>query len=266
MDNNKDTAEIQREHFNNIANNYDKTVNDEKAVYYRNLVYKMFFRNTSIQRMITSGKKLDVLDAMCGLGNGRIIMGNVFSRMNIYYEGFDYSDEMVKLARIKNPGYTFFRYDVNVFTSEKKYDIVLLLSGLHHIPNNTGRVIKNMAACIKNRGAFISVEPTYNNIISKFLSDRIYKRSKFYNYDTERRFSLDELNSYYKEAGLVIERQIYPGLLAYLLWFFNPYPIMLKIGSKKTVKKLFKFERKLYSSNFGKRFSVATFTILRKYD
>ena len=40
----KELAKRQRVHFNSIADCYDKAVNDEKAVYYRRLVYELFLR------------------------------------------------------------------------------------------------------------------------------------------------------------------------------------------------------------------------------
>ena len=201
---------------------------------------------------------------MCGLGSGRWMLESIFGDLNIDYEGFDYSDEIVELACKENPGVRFFQQDVNTFRTEKKYDIVILLSGLHHVPSNAGNVMNNMASCIKEDGYFISIEPTYNNVLAKMFCNRIYKYSQFYDYESERRFSLDELNSFYRNAGLVIERQIYPGLLAYLLWFFNPYPVLRKIGNKKSVKRFFKIERKMYMNIIGRKLSVATFTILRK--
>lgn len=260
----KESAEKQRIHFNNMSEGYSNAINDIKARYYRWLVYKLFFNNTGFQKTIENGQKLSVLEAMCGTGSGRLVLKNVFGQIDIDYDGFDYSDEIIEIAKKQNPEYHFFQQDVNFFSTEKKYDIIMLLSGLHHVPDNAGQIMKNLQKCLKPGGYFISIEPTYNNSVARFISNKVYKHSKFYDYETERRFSLKELNSFFSEAGYSIEKQIYPGLLAYLLWFYNPYPRLLKIGNKNTVKRFFRMEHRLYSNWFGKKYSVATFTILKK--
>ena len=258
----KESAEIQRIQFNNMSEGYSNAVDNIKAKYFRWLVYKEFFRNTSFQKTIENSQKLSVLEAMCGIGSGRMVLESVFGSIDIDYDGFDYSDEIIKIAKKKNPEYHFFQQDINDFSTDKEYDIILLLSGLHHVPDNAGQVMKNLQKYLKPGGYFISIEPTFNNKVAQFICNRVYKHSKFYDYKTERRFSLEELNCFFSEAGYSIEKQIYPGLFAYLLWFFNPYPWLLKIGNMNTVKFLYRMEHRLYSNWFGRKFSIATFTIL----
>ncbi len=257
-------SERQREHFNRIEDNYEKAVNDPKARYYRKLVYRQFFKDTTIEKMMKSGKKIVVLEAMCGDGMGRRVLKGLYKGADLDYEGFDYSDEMVREAQKKYPDLTFKKQDVNKFESDKKYDVIILLSGLHHIPRTAGAVMKNMYHYLKDGGCFISVEPTYNIRFAGFLGDRVYKHSSLYDSESERRFCFKYLNSIFLDAGFKIENQFYPGLLAYLLWWFNPYPKILKLGSLGLVKKLYRFEHRLYENAIGKKLSLATFTILRK--
>lgn len=247
-----DLSERQRDHFNRIEYNYEKAVNDPKARCYRRLVYKQFFMNTTIDKMLKSGMTVVVLEAMCGDGMGHRVLKGLYNEANLDYEGFDYSDEMVREAQKKYPDLTFYQQDVNKFQSDKKYDIIILLSGLHHVPETAGDVMKSMYNYLKNGGCFISVEPTYNIALAGFIGDRIYKHSLFYDYVSERRFSLRKLNSLFSDAGFTIEKQFYPGLLAYLLWWFDPYPWILKIGSVRMVKKLYCFERRMYGNAVGK--------------
>lgn len=258
-------SERQRTHFNKIGDNYERAVNDPKGLYYRRLVYKQFFKATSVESiMLTSGKTIAVLEAMCGDGGARRILKGLYKESQLDYEGFDYSDEMVREAKRKYPNLTFYQQDVNKFHSDKKYDIIILLSGLHHIPKTATEVMKNMYSYLKDDGCFISVEPTYNTALAGLIGDGVYKYSRFYDYESERRFSLKKLNRLYTDAGFKIEKQFYPGLLAYLLWWFNPYPKILKFGTVDFVKKMYGLERKLYSNAVGKKFSLATFTILKK--
>ena len=82
-----------------------------------------------------------------------------------------------------------------------------------------------MSGLLNKDGIFINVEPTYNNKIFKYLLAYIYKKNKNFDEKTERRFSLNELNDIYLSNGLKIKRQMYPGLLAYLLWNNPKYEI-----------------------------------------
>ena len=257
-------SERQREHFNKIEDSYEKAVNNPKARYYRSLVYRQFFRGTSFDKKMKSGKTILMLEAMCGDGMGRRVVKGIYRNVPLEYEGFDYSEEMVREARRKYPGLTFYQQDVNEFSSDKKFDVIVLLSGLHHVPSTAESVMKNMYTYLKDDGCFISVEPTYNFSIVGFIGDRVYKHSKFYDYDSERRFSLKRLNEIYDHAGFKIEKQFYPGLLGYLLWWFNPYPRILKVGSLNTVKCIYRFERRIYNSFIGRKASLATFTMLKK--
>ena len=257
-------SERQRKHFNSIETSYEKAVNDPKARYYRKLVYKLFFHGTSLEKLMHGGKDFLVLEAMCGDGMGKRVIKEIYANAEFEYEGFDYSEEMVKEAKRKYPDSTFYQQDVKAFDPDKKYDVVMLLSGLHHVPDSAVDVMKKMHLALKDGGVFVSVEPTYNLSFFGWFGDRVYKHSKFYDYDSERRFSFKELNGIFNKSGFEIEKQIYPGLLGYLLWWFNPYPKLLKIGDLKTVRRLYRIEEKLYCNTWGRRFSLATFTILKK--
>lgn len=260
----KSLSERQREHFNNIENSYEQAVNDTKSCYFRRLVYRQFFKNTSVDVMLNGKNTISVLEAMCGDGMGLRVLKSIYRNAKMDYEGFDYSDEMVKDAKNKYPNINFYQQDVNTFTSKKEYDVIILMSGLHHVPQTAANVMKKMHSYLKDDGCFISVEPTYNFKIAGIIGDKVYQHSRYYDYGSERRFSLKELNTIFNYAGFSIEKQFYPGMLAYLLWWFNPYPLLLKIGNNKTVKALYSIERKMYCNVVGKKLSLATFTILKK--
>lgn len=121
-----------------------------------------------------------------------------------------------------------------------------------------------MAEMLVDGGYFVNIEPTYNNIIFKYLSSCIYKNNVNFNEKTERRFGLEELNHIYISCNLKIKRQIYPGLMAYLLWNNpNVFPLLNR-GNKALVKAAFHVDR-LFMHNFiGKRLSVATYSVLEK--
>jgi len=75
---------------------------------------------------------------------------------------------------------------------------------------------------------------------------------------------LDTLNKHFELNNFEIVKQIYPGLLGYIL-YYNPdaFPILNK-GSIKLVNIIFTLEKFCYSNFVGKYFSFATMSLLRK--
>lgn len=88
--------------------------------------------------------------------------------------------------------------------------------------------------------------------------------NSFFDDKTEHDFSLKEINSFYKDAGLKIYRQYYPGLLGYILWY-NPdaFPL-LNIGSNRIVRRVFEIEKGLIKGKYGRLMSFTSFSILKK--
>lgn len=88
----KDDLTQQKESFNDRAENYYMSRNGDKQLLLRNLLYKELLKDINICK-----KKIMVLEPMCGYGEGKRILENLFGSA-ISYEGFDYSDEIVKYA------------------------------------------------------------------------------------------------------------------------------------------------------------------------
>ncbi len=255
----KDDLTQQKESFNDRAENYYMSRNGDKQLLLRNLLYKELLKDINICK-----KKIMVLEPMCGYGEGKRILENLFGSA-ISYEGFDYSDEIVKYAaKYHRGGVNIYVQDVTTFSTDKKYDIIIILGGLHHVPAYSAEVVRNMSGLLNKDGIFINVEPTYNNKIFKYLLAYIYKKNKNFDEKTERRFSLNELNDIYLSNGLKIKRQMYPGLLAYLLWNNpNAFPLLNK-GSTRLVKIVFHLDKLFMHNRIGKWLSVATFSVLKK--
>lgn len=248
----------QREHFNKIAEEYFLTRRGKKQKFLRYLICKELFRDIYINE-----GKIKVLEPMCGFGAGKEIL-QWFFKNEMDYEGFDYSEEMVKYAKALDPEINIYVQDVTTFKSDNKYDVIILTGGLHHVPDYAGEVLDNCCSLLAENGILINVEPTYNNFIFERMCKFTYKHNPVFDEKTERRFSLNELNKLYRRSKLEIVRQIYPGLLAYLIWG-NPdaFPILNR-GNLSTVKKIFNIDRHLMYTKLGKKCSVATFTVLKK--
>lgn len=256
-----DKIERQRQHFNKVAAEYYTARKDKNHLRYKKMLFRYIFgRDLGIDKM----KKLAVLEPMCGYGEGRKIIRTYLSR-NIQYEGFDYSDVLVNEVKRVHPNMNIYKQDVTVFQPEKdKYDIIILIGGLHHVPDYAGEICRNISTGLKKDGLFINFEPTNNNPLMTFVRKQIYKKNHLFDEETERAFSLKELNGIYKHAGMTIEKQFFPGLLGYIM-YYNPdaFPFLNR-GDIRTVDRIFRLEHSLYTTFIGKWFSFCTFSITRK--
>jgi hypothetical protein len=104
-------------------------------------------------------------------------------------------------------------------------------------------------------------EPTHNNYLSGKIRERIYKKSHLFDEETERDFTTKQLNTLFLSKGLKLKEQIYPGLLAYVLWS-NPdaFPGLNKF-SLSFEKMLLSFEKPFWRSNVARFLTFATMSI-----
>ncbi len=81
---------------------------------------------------------------------------------------------------------------------------------------------------------------------------------------TEEAFNLPDLNRFYEASGFKLADQIYPGLLAYIM-YYNPDAFPgLNIGPESLVKMMFALEKYFYSNWIGGKLSFATLSLLHK--
>lgn len=198
---------------------------------------------------------------MCGFAEGKNILERYFS-FDISYSGFDYSDAVINELKHSSSGSNIWQADVTTYEPEpEQYDIIILIGGLHHVPNDAENVVKTLARGLAPGGLFINLEPTYGNHLFKLVRDRIYKRNKIFDEQTERAFKVSELEQFFENAGLSKKRQYYPGLIAYVL-FYNPYAFpFLNIGGKRAVDIVFRLDRLFMHNSLGRTLSFATLGI-----
>lgn len=255
----KDNVKRQIHHFDERSILYFNARNQKKNIYYRKLLFSHCLKGIEIEKEL-----IRVLDPMCGYGTGYKVIKGIFSGKRIIYKGFDASPEIVNIAKRIHPNAEFRVSDVLDMFDSKKYDVLIVLGGVHHVPDYAMEVFEKFYNALVPGGILINFEPTYNNIFMKFVTGNIYRRNPSFESETERRFSLNELNFMYKVAGFDIKKQLYPGLLAYLLWYNPQIFKCFNIGNKKLIRKIFKKERFLYSRRFGRKWSAATFSVLQK--
>lgn len=250
-------VERQIQYFDNVAEKYFNARLSKNYIEFYKLLYDEVFR---YMPKFAPGQKIEVLEAMCGSGNGKRLVEEHY-RNEVEYTGFDYSQEMIRLTQEKYPEINIYRQDVTTFVADKKYDIVILLAGLHHVPDYIDTILTQLKRSLKPKGVFLNFEPTFNNFFMKMISEHIYKKNDLFDEATERRLGLTELNKSYLAAGFNIKYQLYFGLLGYILWC-NPdaFP-KLNIGGINLVRKVFTFEKRLFTSLFAKKVSFTTISI-----
>lgn len=252
-------ADKQNEHFKQISQEYYEARKNKNHLKYKELLFQYMLKDIDVDQT----RRLMILEPMCGYGEGEKIIRTYLTE-NFAYEGFDYSDTLIQKAKENRPEINIYKQDVTKFHSSQKYDVIILLGGIHHVPDYAESVCRSLADALKKDGLFISFEPTNNNVFVQLVRNIIYRRNHLFDEGTERAFSLKQFNRIFTRNGLRVKKQYYPGLLSYIL-YYNPdaFPI-LNIGNEKTVECIFKVERRLYDNFIGRLFSFCTFSIFIK--
>ncbi|NKB56446.1 MAG: methyltransferase domain-containing protein [Alphaproteobacteria bacterium] len=255
-----DLLERQREHFNGIAERYQTHRRHANHLLLKELTWATALRDLPLPRK----QRYRVLEAMCGFADGADILGDHLNA-EIDYAGFDYSDAVIaELARGK-PHLNVWQADATTWRPEcTEFDIVILLGGLHHVPGHAAEVVKSMASGLSPGGLFINYEPTHGNRVTRWARERVYDKNSLFDEETERGFSVGELETFFEDANLVPERILFPGLLSYIL-YYNPdaFPF-LNLGGEKLVNAAFRFDSLFMGNSVGRALSFATLSIWKK--
>lgn len=257
--------EIQRQHFNKIGDTYVQARSNKYHVVYQKIWWKEYF-SWLIDRL-PKNKGITGIDAMCGNAEVAVYLAGISPKIKM--DAFDYSDEMVSFAKkdikTRNVNIKIWKDDILHFSKDKNtYDFVVILGGLHHMPDYTKKVLSNIYKMLKPGGYFLNLEPTQNNGLLKLARKAIYHHNPIFEESTERAFDLEDYNNYLHQAGFTIEKQSYPGLIGYIL-FYNPdaFPY-LNIPIMGLTKFLARIDVKLGNTRFGQYWSFATWTLAKK--
>jgi len=254
-----DTVDQQRKHFESISDTYFNARQNPNHLLYKKLMWECFFQKN--RHVLSEGAK--VIEPMCGYSEGKAILES-HCAVSFEYTGFDFSESLVARAKEQFPEADIFVQDVTKFDGEEQFDLMILIGGLHHVYAHASSVMKKLAGALKPGGYLINFEPTQNNFAYRLARQRIYKKNALFDDETERAFDAPELDALYRNAGLVIKDQIYPGLLAYIM-YYNPdaFPA-LNIGSSKMVRFLYGLEKPFYRSWLARKLSFATLSLMQK--
>lgn len=249
----------QQAHFDSIAERYEKARQHRNHLCLKELIWSEILGD----KLLDLPDPVSVLEPMCGFGDGLQILASRLSQ-TVEYSGFDFSGEVISRLKRRQPAIDVWEADVSTFESDRSYDIIILLGGLHHVPHIAAKVVSRLSAYVAKGGFFINFEPTHGNALFRSIRERIYNRNALFDEQTERAFAVDELLGFFQAGGLEPVDVIYPGLLSYIL-YYNPdaFPY-LNIGSPRLVRAIWALERKLVRSRFGRKVSFATLSMWRK--
>ena len=250
-------VEKQREHFNKISERYHSARSGANHLLVKDLIWRHFFaRQSGLE-----GRVHRVLEPMCGMAEGYEILRKHVSEA-FTYDGFDYSESMVELAKAHRPGLNLAHGDVTTYrTSGEPYDTIILIGGLHHVYSRAREVVGNLRDALKPGGLFISFEPTHDNWLWRRVRQRIYRSNDLFDADTEQGFEYRDLEGHFASAGFRKVDEVFPGLLAYVL-YYNPdaFP-WLNVGGATLARAAFAVDRLLWANWIGRKMSFATLGI-----
>jgi SAM-dependent methyltransferase len=256
-----DKIRIQIEHFDSIAERYYTARRDANHILLKDLLWRHVLRRAPFW---SAERPIDVLEPMCGYADGRRILERHLD-CALRYTGFDYSSAVVDRLRALHPGLDVRRADVTTFEpAPRAYDLIMLLGGLHHVPDAARGVVARLARGLRPNGILINFEPTFGNPLTRRVREQIYARNSLFDARTERSFAVDELCRMFEVAGLEPVDILFPGLISYVL-YYNPdaFP-RLNVGGSRLVRLTFAFDRLLMRSLLGRWLSFATLSVWRK--
>ncbi|ALS59536.1 class I SAM-dependent methyltransferase [Pandoraea norimbergensis] len=250
----------QREHFNSISEKYWSARRHENHLLLKDLIWRHFFSDKA--GLLRPGTAL--LEPMCGMAEGLQIVRK-FVQEDVVYLGFDYSENMVEHARSLHPGQRIEWQDATQFDAEgQTFDFIILIGGLHHVFDRSADVVARLCAALKPGGHFLTFEPTQNTWLTRKVRQRIYEKNALFDNETEQGFDLPALDAMFTQQQMMRVDQVYPGLLAYVL-YYNPdaFPLLNR-GGPRAVRSAFAIDRLFWRGWLGRTLSFATITLWRK--
>jgi SAM-dependent methyltransferase len=255
--------ERQRNHFTSVAQRYIDARKSKNHLLLKSLIWRYLFSLKSVQNIFKNQASISTFEPMCGYGEGYKILKE-YGSFSFIYEGADISEPMIKEALSRYPHLKFSVGDATKDFGTNKYDLIIVIGGLHHVFRYLPLVLENIHCALRPGGIFINFEPTEGNRLFTYVRNVIYRNNDLFDADTERGFGLGELNNFYQSAGFNIVEQIYPGLSSYVL-YYNPdaFP-KLNNGPNWFVSILFNLDKFLFRNYIGGFLSFATISVLRK--
>lgn len=180
------TQNIQKEHYERIHDAYEDHYYDQTSLDYR---------SRYILAPLIAGVDLEnarIADIACGSGWNTRLLSQMLPKAT--FHGFDISEPACEGYR-KNTGFDATCCDVSAadHTSDK-FDAAIVIGGLHHMVNNLPQSLANITSMVKSGGTILACEPNAGFFLNG-VRKAWYKADAYFEEDTERALSLDELKT-----------------------------------------------------------------------
>ena len=184
----------------------DKKLFDDIAANYVKKDLTTYCRVARKLRLVQSLKGIQqpikkILEVGCGAGFSVDYLKGKF----INYTGLDYSENLIKYAIKHNSatGVKFECLNINDFNTELKFDVVLMIGVLHHMPKPEN-VIKSLSRILSPDGIIVVNEPQAGNPFIGLL--RKIRKKIDDNYSTDQvEFTKDEIYSMFEKCGYEVK-------------------------------------------------------------
>ena len=226
-----------------------------------------YIQTSSVDRRLLKGEQLRS-KRILNVGCGSYLLDDIYFAMNgAKVIGIDYSNKAVDQANKKletaKEKRLFDYLDIkiewgdgrNLRFSDDFFDIVVSYSAIEHIPSPKDRLrtVTEMARVAKRGGAVVITVPNYLNLPTTFLSRRMYKKIKEFEYrytpaELKRMLTYNHLKieKFDAESVYVMDKHLIetrlPELknipsfflrpMSWLLWGFNYFPLLKKFGMR----------------------------------
>ena len=232
----------------------DKKLFDDIAENYVKKDLTSYCRIARKQRLVQSLKGIKqpikkILEVGCGAGFSVDYLKGKF----VNYTGVDYSENLINYAIKHNSdsGVKFECLNINDFDPKFKFDVILMIGVLHHMPKPEN-VIKSLERILEPDGIIVVNEPQSGNPFIGLLRKIRKKIDNSYSTD-QVEFTEDEIRSIFEKCGHEVkiysqgvlstplaESRILPGFIGMPLALIACIldPILEKLLSMLSIKKL----------------------------
>ena len=183
--------------FNQIANIYDRT-NDIISLGTHKFVKKIAVSKLNIS------KSCFILDICTGTGDIVQIIKKI--RPNAKVIGMDISENMLKIAKQKDPTGVYIKNDCQQLPfKDNEFDIVTASFGIRNIEDRT-KVLSEIYRVLKPGGKFLHLDFGYKNIFSYIFDLIVLSSIKIFKIPTNNyKYLIDSKNEFPNPDKLVIE-------------------------------------------------------------
>ena len=233
----------QKNHYDQIAAEYDAHYNDEFSRSYR----KRFLYDPMFEGLNFKGKK--VLEAMCG--SGQVTQYLIDQGAEVV--GLDISEEVIESFKKRWPNSKYIRASLFDNTLEdKSFDIIVIFGGLHHVNPKVLEAIDEVHRLLKDEGYFCFGEPHAGCIPDLFRKIWYFFDKKMFA-EGETAVDLEQCRRNNSSRFQFLKKK-YVGNLAYL-FVFNSMIFRIPFKWKRVFSRFFMSLESIIETFQGKFFS-----------